>query len=125
MRPVHVRQTYRDPQGRQHTGRGLGPFDEADRVLEVRLEVTPLRGGDALEPEQIEVGDIRVSGIAVADGEGRARHMCGDTERAAGTADEGRLAAPELSGDGDDVARHELAREPYSDRLGLRRRGGA
>jgi hypothetical protein len=40
----------------------------------------------------------------VADREGRARHWRGDPEGTAGAANEGRLAAPELTGHSDDVA---------------------
>ena len=75
----------------------LGPFDEADRVDEVQLEVPPFRRRKALETEEIQVRDVRVSRVTVADGEGRARHGDFDAERAAGAADEGRLAAAELA----------------------------
>src|SRR5919197_2390253 len=119
MRRVHVGQTYLGAHGRQLAGRGLGPLDEADRVLEVRLEVAPLGRGHALEAEEIEVRDVRVAWIAIADGEGRARHVGPHPERAASTADEGRLTAPELARDRDDVAGNELARQTRRDFLGL------
>ena len=48
--------------------------------------------------------------VAVADRVGRARHRLRDAERAAGAADERRLAGAELAGDGDDVARRRVAR---------------
>src|SRR5439155_14813240 len=112
MRRVHVGQTYRDAHGRQRAGRRLWPLDEADRVHEVRLEIAPLRRRKALEAKEVEVGDVGVGGIAMADGEGRARHERRHAESPAGPAYEGRLAAPELARHGHDVARPELAREP-------------
>src|SRR5439155_5656264 len=112
MRRVHVRQTYLHARGRKRAGRRLGPLDEADRVFEVRLEVAPLRRRDAPEAEEIEVRDVRIARVAVADGEGRARHVRSDAELAAGAADEGGLAAAELARDHDDVAGRELTREP-------------
>src|SRR5439155_9052301 len=105
---VHVRQTYRDPHRWERAGRRLGPLDEADRVLEVRLEIAPLGRGEPLEPEEVEVRDVGVAGVAVADGEGRARDRRCDAERPACAADEGRLAAAELARDRDDVADDEL-----------------
>src|SRR4029079_11551526 len=117
MRRVHVGQTYLDAHRRQRTGRGLGPFDEADRVLEVRLEVAPLGGGEALKAEEIEVRDVRIAGVAVTDREGRARHAGGHAERAAGAADERGLAAAELARDRDDVSGNEVARELSRERF--------
>ena len=38
---------------------GLGPLDEGDRVVEVRLEVSPLRLGYPVEPVQVEMRDRR------------------------------------------------------------------
>jgi hypothetical protein len=111
MRRIDVRQTYRDPNGRERGGRSLGPFDEADRILEVRLEVAPLCGREALEAEQVEVRDVGITRVAVADGKCRAGDWSLDAERAAGTANERRLAAAELARDGDNVAAAELTRE--------------
>src|SRR5439155_13670259 len=119
MRRVHVRQTYLHARGRKRAGRRLGPLDEADRVLEVRLEVAPLRRRDALEAEEIEVRDVRIARVAVADGEGRARHVPGDPELAARAADEGGLAAAELAGHRDDIAGDELASHLARYRHGL------
>jgi hypothetical protein len=121
---VHERQTYRDPHRRERVGGSLGPLDEDDRVFEVRLQIAPFGRRKALETEEIEVRDIRISRIAVADREGRARHRDVDPERAAGAADERRLAGAELAGDGDDVAQAKPAREPRGDLLGLRRARG-
>src|SRR5919201_6996941 len=56
---VHVRQTYRDPWLRESARRRLRPFDEADRVQEVRLQVPPLRRRKTLETEEVVVRDIR------------------------------------------------------------------
>src|SRR5215210_3173253 len=118
MRRVHVRQTYLDPDRRQRAGRRLGPLDEADRVLEVRLEVAPFGGREAAEAEEVEVGNVRLGGIAVADGERRARDGARDAERAAGAADERRLAAAELAGDRYDVSRAQLTGKGGCDPLG-------
>ena len=119
MRRVHVRQTYRDPHRRERTGRRLRPLDETDRVLEVRLEVAPLRRRETLEAEEVEVRDVRVARVAVTDSEGRAGDRAGHAERTAGAADEGRLAAAELARDGDDVAYGELARQLRGECLGV------
>ena len=68
MSAIHVRQTYLDARRREGIGRRLGPLDEADRVLEVRLEVAPLGGGEALEAVEVEVRDVhRLGRVAVAD----------------------------------------------------------
>src|SRR6266536_1067060 len=119
MCQIHVRQTYLDPDGRKGAGRRLRPLDEADRVLEVRFEVAPLGRGEALETEKVEMRDVGVALVAVADREGRAGDGARHAERAAATPDEGRLAAPQLAGDGDEVAGAELAREPACDLLRL------
>src|SRR5436190_22116487 len=108
---VHVGQTYRDPHRWERAGRRLGPFDEADRILEVRLEVAPLRRRETLEAEEVEMGDVGVARVTVADRVGRARDRRRDAERRAGAADEGRLAAAELPGDRHDVADGEPACE--------------
>jgi hypothetical protein len=116
---VHVRQTYRDPHGWERAARRLRPLDEADRVLEVGLEIAPLGRREPLEAEEVEVGDVGIAGIPVADGEGRARDRRGDPERPARAADEGRLAAAQLARDGDDVALDKLPRQLRGDRFGL------
>ena len=46
-----------DRRGRQVRPAGIRPLDEHDRVVEVRLQIPPLRFGHAVEPVQIEVGD--------------------------------------------------------------------
>jgi hypothetical protein len=114
-----MRQTYLDAHGREGSGRCLRPLDEADRVLEVRLEIAPLGRRKTLKAIEIEVGDIRPARIAVADREGRARHRALDPERPARAAHESRLPGAELARDGDDVAEAELPREAGGDGLGL------
>ena len=52
----------------------VGPFDEDHRVVEVGLEVAPLRRRDAREAVEVEMGDRDPSRVAVPDREGRARH---------------------------------------------------
>src|SRR6058998_1692363 len=99
-----MRQTYLDTRRREGIGRSLGPLDEADRVLEVGLEVAPLGGGEALEAVEVEVRHVhRLGRVAVADRERRARNRNRHAERAAGAADEGCLAAAELARDRDHV----------------------
>ena len=103
-----VPQPHTDARRRQDAVSRLGPLDEDDRVLEVRLEIRPLRGRDAGEAEEVEVGDVGLALIAVPDRVRRARHRGGHAEGPARTADERRLARPELTRHGDDVARREL-----------------
>jgi hypothetical protein len=94
-------------------------------VLEVRLQVTPLRRGKALETVKIEVRDVGAAGIPVADREGRARDRDLDAERPARAADERRLAGTELARDGDDVAGAQPGCKAPSDSFCLGgRRGG-
>ena len=111
-RVVAARVLERDRQRgrRKHRRARLGPLDEHDRVVEVRLEVAPLRRRDAREAVEVEVRDVDRAGVAVADREGRARDRRGHAERAAGAAHERRLARAELARDGDDVARSRAAR---------------
>src|SRR5918994_7898778 len=91
------------PHGRQPARGRLRPFDEHDRVLEVRLEVRPLGGGDRGEAVQVEVRDVWIALVAMADRVGGARDGSGHAERTAGAPDEGRLSGAELARDGHDV----------------------
>ena len=113
-----------DPNGggrhRQRMRTGLWPFDEHDRVVEVRLEIPPLRGGDVAKAEEVEVRDVHTPVVAVADGEGGARDRLRDAERPGPASDEGRLAGAELAGDGDHVADAEVCGELGGEPLGLR-----
>src|SRR5438105_6671142 len=121
MVSIHVTQADGNAHRRQAAGGSLRPFDEDDRLLEVRLECRPVRLGEALEAVEVEMADAVV---AVADRVGRARHRPCDPERTSRSADEGRLPGPEFTGDGDHVARPEQSREPCRDLLRfLRRRG--
>ena len=83
----------REPRRRKVVRRRFRPLDEGNRVVEVRLQVAPLRGGKALETVEIEMGDgsgprsgCPTVYVGLVTG-------CVDAERAAGAADEGRLAA--------------------------------
>src|SRR5204863_1412526 len=70
-----------DPGRRQHPGAGVGPLDEADRAVEVRLEVGRLLDGHAGRAVQVEMGDRDAAGaVEVADRIGRARHGPGDAQ---------------------------------------------
>ncbi len=68
--------------------------------------------------------DIGVSGVPVANREGRARDRAFDAERPARAADERRLAGTELARDGDDVAGAQPAGKTPSDSFCLGRRRG-
>ena len=101
---------------------GVGPLHERDRTVEIRLEITPLRGAEPDEAVEIEVGDRRRAPIEMADRERGARHRLLDPERPAGSPDQGRLAGAELAADEDDVAGPEQPGEQAAERLGLGRR---
>src|SRR5215218_3268083 len=100
----------------------LRPFDEDDRVLEVRLEIAPLLRRERVKPVQVEVRDVQAAVVAAADRERRARHRPVDAERAARTPDEGRLAGAELPGNRNDVARLQRRGEGCRETLGFLRR---
>src|SRR2546423_906198 len=110
------------PLRQQPSLRALRPLDEADRVLEVRLEPGPVVGAELLDAVE---GEMRDAVVAMADGVRRARDRALAPQRRAGAADERRLARAELARDRDDVARRELAGEARRDLLGrLGRAGG-
>src|SRR4051794_31228050 len=77
----------------------LGPFDERDRPVEVRLEICPLLGIDRGDAVEVEVRDGYGGVVAVADREGRAGDGLAHPERPRGAADERRLAGAQLAGD--------------------------
>src|SRR5439155_6718899 len=66
-----VLESHGRPRGRENAGTGLGPLDEDDRVLEIRLQVPPLRRRDVAEAEEIEVRDVDAPPVPVADRERR------------------------------------------------------
>jgi hypothetical protein len=117
--PAAVLQPHGGLGRRERARAGLRPFDEHDGVLEVRLEVPPLRRRHVAEAEQVEVGDVDAAVVAVADREGGARHGARHAERTAGAADERRLPGAELAGDGDDVAGCQLGRKLRGELLRL------
>lgn len=121
---VLVPQTNDEARARKPTASGFRPLDETDRVLEVRLEITPLSRGDGFKPVQVEVRDVSVASVAMPDCECRARHRHVHTEGPARTPDEGRLSGAELPGDGYDIARSQHARDPGADSLRLLGGGG-
>src|SRR6185312_10029227 len=77
----------------------LGPFDEGDRAVEVRLEVTPLLGIEPGDPVQVEMRDRRRRLVPVPDRERRARNGPAHTQGARGSSDERRLPRAELARD--------------------------
>src|SRR3954467_49810 len=107
---------------RQDAGAGLGPLDEHDGVVEVRLEVPPLRRRDVAKAKEVEMRDVDAAVVPVADRERRARDRLRHTERAARAPHESRLARAELAGDGDDVTGLQIGDQARRELLGLRRR---
>ncbi len=105
------------------SGAGLGPLDEDDRVLEVRLEIAPLRGRHPLESVEVEVRDDHVPFVAMADREGRAGYVAREPERAASASDESRLPRAEVPRDRDDVAGPKIRGQLRPDLLRLRSGG--
>src|SRR5581483_7109782 len=119
MRLVDVRQSHRRTH-RWKPGAGvLRPLDECNRAIEVGLEVAPLLGAEAADAVQVEMRHGHGARVPVADRVRRARDRLRHTERAAGAADERRLAGAELAGDRDHVARAERRREAGAERLRL------
>jgi hypothetical protein len=114
---------YADADWRQNSLPRLGPLDEDDRVVEVRLEIAPLRRRHhLLEAKEVEVRHVDSALVPVADGVRRARDRTFDAERAGGAADERRLPGAELARDRDDVARAQVGGEPGSELLRFFRR---
>src|SRR6185312_4310087 len=93
---------------RQRARSRFWPFDEDDRVVEVRLEIAPLRRRDVTEAKQVEMRDVDAPVVTVPDRERRARHRLRHAESAARTAHERRLSGAELAGDGDDIPELQL-----------------
>ena len=87
-----------DPRHGQRGEACIGPLDERDRVVEVRLEVTPLRSADPDEAVEIEMGDGRRPPIEVTDREGRARDGLLDPEGPTGAPDERLILADSADG---------------------------
>src|SRR5215211_2905934 len=106
---IDVPQTHLRGCRRKRSRSGLGPFDEADRAVEVRLEIAPLSGRNAGKAVEVEVADVDGAAVAVPDGERRARHALRDPKSACGAADERGLPDTELARDEDDVADAEHA----------------
>src|SRR5256712_9830688 len=77
-----VLEVYLDACRRQDAGAGFGPLDEHDRVVEVRLQVAPLRRGHTAEAEQVEMRHVDAPSIAMADREGEAPDRALNPERA-------------------------------------------
>ena len=104
---------------RQDAGAGLGPLDEHDRIVEVRLEVPPLRRRDVAKAEEVEVRDVDATVVPVTDRERRARDRLRHTERAARASHESRLARAELARDGDNVTGLQVGDHARRELLGL------
>src|SRR5439155_18754120 len=106
--------------GRQSRLAYLRPLDEHHRVVEVRLEVSPLGGGETAESVEVEVRNVGGAAVvAMTDRERRARDGVLDAQRPAGAADECRLARSELARDGHHVSRGQAVRERRRNCLSL------
>src|SRR6266540_2939016 len=119
---VNMPQAHPRPGGGQNAGGGLRPLHEHDGVVEVRLQIPPLRRRDLLEAEEVEMRDVDRARVAVADRVGGTGHRSGHAEGVRGSADEGGLAGSELSRDCDNVPALELPGEAGRDSLGFGRR---
>src|SRR5438093_879613 len=119
---VAVLEAHLEPRRRKNSGPCLRPLDEDHCVVEVGLQISPLRCGNAAETEEIEMRHIDAALVPVADRVGRTRDRSLDAERTACAPDERRLPRTELSGDGHDVAGTEVGREPRRDLFRLCRR---
>jgi hypothetical protein len=119
---VAMLEPHLDPRLGKNTGAGLRPFDEDDGVIEVRLEISPLRRRDAAEPKEVEMRHVDASLVAVADRVRRARDRSFDTKRMACTPHEGRLAGTDLARDRHNVAGTQMCREPGGNLFRLFRR---
>src|SRR5262249_42405419 len=104
--------------------RMLRPLHERNRAIEVRLQVAPLPRARLRQPVQVEMGARHAGLVAMADRVSRARDRLVDSERAAGAANERRLAGAERSRDRDHVPGPKALREPRAERLRLLRRTG-
>src|SRR3954471_684903 len=101
-----------------------GPLDEGDPVgAQVVVEQRRVLVLKALQAVEVEVGDRQPPAhVALADREGGRGDGAGDSEGAAGAADQGRLAGAELAREEDDVARPQALGDTGAERFGL---GGA
>ena len=100
----------------------LGPFDEGDRAVEVRLEVAPLLGVEPGEAVEVEVGDGRRRLVAVADRERRARDGPATPSARAAPRTNVVLPAPSSPETATTSPTREPRGEPGGERLRLRRR---
>ena len=111
-----------DARRRQNAGSRFRPLDEDDRVVEVGLEVPPLRRRHAAKAKEVEVGHVDAALVPMTDGVRGACDCSFDAERTARTTDERRLARSELARDRHDVAGAQIRSEARSDLLRLFRR---
>ena len=78
---IEVPQTDSDPLEWQKTRPRLGPLDEDNGVLEVRLDVPPLGARHRLEAVEVEMGDLDSTRVYVADRVGRVEASGSDQAR--------------------------------------------
>jgi hypothetical protein len=124
VRFVDVPESNDGPRIREPVTSVLGPLDEGDGAVEVRLQVAPLLGIESGDPVQVEVRDRRRSLVTVSDRERRAGDGARHPERSRRPAHERGLPGAQVARDRDDIARGEAFCETSSKRLRLVRRRG-
>ena len=90
----------------KHRQDGVAPLDEHDATLVEHLREPQVEGlAHLLEAVHVEVVHGQAALVDVDEREGGARDAIGDTQPAAESLDERRLAGTEVAGQHDDVAR--------------------
>ena len=97
----------------------LGPLDEGNRAIEVRLEVAPLLGAEAGHAVEVEMRDGNGRLVAVADREGRARTGPSTPSSRQAPRTNVVLPAPSSPATATTSPGAQLRREPRAERLGL------
>ncbi len=87
-----VPQTDPDSYRRKRLPRSLRPLDEADRAVEIWLEISPFGRRNGLEAVEVEMRHVHSSTVPMPDRESGARDGPLHAERAARAANERRLS---------------------------------
>src|SRR6266404_4125795 len=98
---VDVCQSHRRAHRRKPGACVLGPLDERNRAIEVRLEVAPILRAEPTDAVEVEMSHRDACCVAVPDRERGARNRLLDAKCTARAADEGRLAGAELARNAD------------------------
>src|SRR4029079_13343236 len=96
--PVLAGMSQQDMKSRrgQRVAGSLRPLDEADRSVEIRLEIAPLGRRDALESIEVEMRDIYASTVPMTNREGGAGNGPGHAQSAACPSHERRVLGAQL-----------------------------